>query len=202
MDIVGIAMFMYIVWRGLKDDYDGIGVVALGWLMILAFFVGGKLMGLVLTGLSQGFEWKGWVSVPFEPLGGWFLSVGVASWWAWVNNWKVSQLGEDVIGAVVGLMVWFEVKRLFISFDWKQVVLVLEMIIALIIAAWLGKRYRSIGWYRSGKKGFIFFFLGFLVLELLAVAEMIMGGRAWLVSVEAISGLLFLLGLIMLGREQ
>jgi hypothetical protein len=201
MEGLGILLFSYVTWRNLRDNYDSVGVVALGWLMVFGFLIGGKLAGLALTSLIPGFSWQGWGLIPIEPLGGWLMIIGVVCWWAWVNDWKIWLLAEDIIMPITFLMVWFKLGGVMGNFDWREVVLVLEIVIAMVVAMWLKGKYRSFGWYKSGRKGFVFFFLSFLVLELLAIAELIMGGRAWLAGGQIFCGLLFLLGLIMLGRE-
>jgi len=200
LDAIMMVVFMYLVWRKLRENHSQRRAVGLGWLLVGGFFVGSKLMGLLLAGLSPDFGGKSWWSVSMEPVGGWLLAVVVVCWWGWILEDKVWQVAEDVIMPVVALMLWFQLRKTVSGFDWRQLALASEMIIAMVIAGWLSGKYRSLWWYKSGKKGFVFFFLSFVVLGLLGVAELIMGGRIWLGVGEVLLGLLFWAGLFILGR--
>ena len=72
------------------------------------------------------------------------------------------------------------------------------MLIALGVAGILSflirKKYRSWAWYRSGKKGFLFFFWSLLFWSILAV----LGKEWWILSLN----LLFIGGLFMLGNDK
>ena len=188
---VTIVGYLYLSWRTLRENYQEEDIIAFSWVALLFFLVGGRL--------TYGFwHWGDWMG----------------RWITWLEFWKINQLNIWGGGALwlsfalliskdKGWKVWAFLENSLISFwflltmfgviirDWK---LVVALAGALGLSFVLKKRYRSITWYKSGKKGFLFFWFFFCFWLIFAIISKIW----WLLGLS----LLFASGLFILGNDK
>jgi len=199
--IMGIAVYLYYLWRKLREDYVDEKLIEFGWLSILFFLIGGRIgFGLIHWG-----EWLPMEFILFWTKPGFSYMAAVLSFW----------LTAIIYSKKNDLKTWMFMEDIFVVFCWLMIfvlgdefirsmgnIMIIIMMISLIFALWGGyiveERYRSFGWYKSGKKGFVFFFGGFVFFTLLFGLSFISNefGYRWLFL---ICGLIFGWGLGMLG---
>lgn len=194
--VLGMLLFVYLVWRKLRDDYPEADLVAYGWVALLGF----SLIGRIAFGLSNWgvwnenwLDWLLWWEKPGSSLGWSYLGLLLASWW-WVRikEWKLWSFLEDIVPMVLVLMFWVTVGEVVASWlDWRQILLIGVWLLAGVVSWWFGGRYRSFVWYRSGKKGFVFLVVNILIW--LSWAGL--SANYWKLFLGLISGV----GLVMLG---
>lgn len=206
LGIIGSCIYLYLIWRNLRDDYKNEDLVSYSWLSLLAFLVGGRLMfGIVNWGVWNE-NWLNWLSFWNKPG---FNYVGAIIGWILLTvgycrnfGWKMWSLFEDVIGIMyiyLALMMLAEAVANRFSLFW--ITLMMVWLIALALKRMVITRYRSFAWYASGKKGFAFFFAN-VFLGILLVAWFYLVARAGIIlSVLPLSISLFsVAGLLVLGE--
>jgi len=185
--VIGTAVYMYLVWRKLRQDYKSREVVGYLWLVMIGFFLGGRLVfGVLNWRLWQ--NWWDWLLFWKNPginylgaYGGWLW---VTYWMAKNFDWKIYPLLEDLTKTTL---------LLFIFYVFGKPNFLVMLSGTYLLTVWLEKKYRSFGWYKSGKKGFAWLaanlFLGvflaiitgqwlYLIISLLSlVGLVILGGR-------------------------
>lgn len=202
--VFGIAIFLYLTWRNLKDDYEGESLISFGWLAILGFIIFGRFgFGLMHWGVWS--TWKDWISVWQKP-GMDYLIAGlgfalVTFWFGKIKQWKFIPFLEDNLKNFLILLFFMMTDELLRSrFDIKVVFYLISLIIVYLVSWWLGKKYRSFVWYRSGKKGFVV--LGSLFLfYLLTFGILLWFKESWfLIGLSLLLNLISLIGLFILGE--
>lgn len=203
--VLGIILFVYLTWRNLKDSYDEDKIVNYSWIALLAFFVVGRVTyGLVNFGVWND-SWMSWFSVWDKPgmnyIGGFLALILTNFIFSRVNNWKFVPFCEDgLVNTLIFLTFLMADEFMRSSFDLKIGVYLLSSILMIFLAKLAKKKYRSLVWYKSGKKGFAFlvtYFSSFLMLGFLGVlfkANIIYSILYWIIS------LIFLVGLCILGE--
>ena len=209
--IVASVVFLYLLWRNLRQSYDDQKIISYSWLALLGFLVFGRLVyGLINWGIWNN-DLVDWLSVWNKPgmsYMGAYLGVLLVSWlYARSQQWKFLNFTEDLVRpllVLIGLMMvdeWIRSK-----FSWQVLIYILMIILVYMIANWLAGRYRSFVWYKSGKKGFVLLasnFLFFLVLAFVfgvfkdSLANLILASVISLISVVG----LFILGGIKYERK-
>lgn len=175
---LGLIVFMYLLWRDLKDDYGDQKIINYAWIALIGFLVGGRLVyGLINWGVWND-SWISWLSVWNKPgtnyLGS-YLGLILASWLvALKNQWKFLSLMDDIVKPTLifsSLLMFDEWLRS--NFFIKLIIYLGLLMFDVVLVNWLRKRYRSFSWYKSGKKGFVvlfnnllFFLAVFIVLIL------------------------------------
>lgn len=151
--ILGCVIYLYLMWRGLKDSYKEEDIVAFGWVSILSYLIGSRL--------AYGFiNWGMWAENPVKWLEFWKMGEsnvagGYLLWTfiAWLvttdRGWKFFAFAEDSLW----LLLWLNGVFFTISGKWQ---IVLLLIITALISWWFRGKYRSFVWYKSGRKGFLF----------------------------------------------
>jgi hypothetical protein len=202
--ILGVVIFLYLIWRNLYDDYQDDLLVSYGWSSMLIVLIGGKL----------GYELQNWRYVnysgaallQFWKSGGFSLvgSVVMVMLWTWWycarNGWKLWSFCEDVI-PIYYLFAAFILGGEFVKSDlnWKLLAVMTVVVLAYIFSSNLKGRYRSFTWYRSGKKGFVFFFINMIFGLVMAVMSLLFKD-GWYVSIlYLVISLIFGVGLAILG---
>lgn len=191
LGILGVVGYLYLSWRTLKENYQEEDVIAFSWVAILLFLIGGRIsFGLWHWGIwgstfSKWLEfWKiGEINVLGAYLGWLILTILITK----DKGWKLWAFLEDTL-----ISIWF---LLIISgvilHDWK---LIICLGISGIFSLLMGKRYHSLFWYKSGKKGFLFFWSSMIFWLVLGIFYKIY----WLSALS----LLFVGGLFMLGNDK
>ena len=203
--IIGILLFAYLTWRNLRDNYEEDKIVTYSWMALLVFFVGGRISyGLVNFGVWND-SWLSWFSVWNKPgmdyVGGFMSLILVNFIFSRINSWKFIPFCEDTLINSLLLSIFLIGDEFLRSkFDLRVGVYLLFLILTIFFANFAKKKYRSLVWYKSGKKGFAFLvtvFLAFLVLGFLAIYFQI--NFIYLILYWVIS-LISLVGLCILGE--
>ena len=202
--ILGIIVFLYLLWRNLKESYDDQKIIEFSWLALLGFLVFGRLgYGLINWGIWNK-DLVDWLSVWNKPGMSYtsgYLGVVLVGWlYTKKQQWKFLNFFEDLVDPFLIMVILMMVDEWVRSkFSWQVLIYILMIILIYLLGDWLGKRYRSFVWYKSGKKGFVLLatnFLFFLVLSVVfgvfrdSVINMILALAISLVSVVG----LFILG--------
>jgi len=202
--IIGIVVFLYLVWKNLKDDYQQEKLIAYGWLMVLVFNVAGRVIyGIENWGIwnENPMDWLSfWTRPGFDFIGG-YLAIILASWWACrVNGWKIWPFLEDNIGNLLLLLMFFLGDDFLRSrFDMGSGLILLSCAIAYLLGTSVKGKYRSFMWYKSGKKGFVFWAVNTILFVCLAVISTWLS-LGWSLVINWTMSLLSLVGLFMLGE--
>ena len=190
----------------MRENYRDESLVSYSWLALLAMVVGGRLVfGLVFWGVWNN-NWSDWLSFWQKPgfsYGGGLVTMLIMTvWYCRINGWKLWSFFEDIIPIIYffyGFLMIDEWLRGGMSFDqgwWGMVVAILGLIIFLTVS----KRYRSFSWYRSGKKGFGFFFTNTVIFLLSAIIRVIFFKDITVAVIYMILSLISLAGLFILGE--
>lgn len=160
---IAVLLFMYLAWRNLRDNYKEEDLIKFLWLSIIFYLVGGRIgYGLINWGIWNDniIDWLlFWKNPGIDYLVGSIVLIVVEIILSIKNNWKVMQVLEDIIGYIFlfnGVLFLDE----FIRSKWelKSGLIVSVLILSGLLGFLIKKKYRSMSWYRSGKKGFVFYF--------------------------------------------
>jgi len=201
--IMGIILFVYLTWRNLKNNYEESKIVTYSWIALLAFFIGGRITyGLVNFGIWND-SWLSWFSVWNKPgmdyIGGFLSLILVNFIFSKINSWKFLPFCEDGLINLLFLFLFLFIDEFIRSkFDLKVGIYLLFLILMILLVNLAKNKYRSLVWYKSGKKGFTFLvtgFFGFLILGFLGVylkINLIYLIFYWIVSLISLIGLCIL----------
>jgi hypothetical protein len=154
LGILGVMGYLYLSWRTLRDNYQEEDIIAFSWVALLLFLVGGRIS----FGLWHWGIWSG--------------NAG-----AWLEFWKANELsvlGGSILWICFALLItkdkgwklWVFLENSLISFCYLLIILgiilknwplVIALFGAICLTIAIKKKYRSLLWYKSGKKGFLFF---------------------------------------------
>jgi hypothetical protein len=203
--ILGILLFVYLTWRNLKDSYEEEKIVTYSWMVLLGFLIGGRItFGLVNFGVWND-NWLNWFAVWDKPgmnyIGGFLALILINFIFCKINSWKFIPFCEDILFNFLLLLVFLIGDEFLRSkFDLRVGIYLLLLVLMIFWANLAKKKYRSLVWYKSGKKGFTFlttgflFFLIFGILGLYFKINLICSVLYWIIS------LIFLVGLCILGE--
>ncbi|MGI5840606.1 MAG: prolipoprotein diacylglyceryl transferase family protein [Patescibacteria group bacterium] len=202
---IGVILFLYLTWRNSREDFEDDKLISYSWVSLLAFLIGGRLaFGLINWGVwndSIASWFLVWQKPGMNYMGGylvWFM----ASWWYANNNkWKVWSFMEDSIvnfGVMMAFFIGDELLRSNFNLTAASVLMVLMIIGVLTMI--VSKKYRSYVWYKSGKKGFIFFFTNVLFWLFLALKGVLFKDGYFISGIYLTVGLISLIGLFILGE--
>ena len=183
--VFGIFLFLYLIWRKLRDDFVEDEVVSFSWIALVGFLLVGRVSyGLINWGVWNE-SWTNWVlfwqNPGFNYLFGYLGLWLTAFWYLKDKKWKTISVFEDMLRAVVVLAVALGVDEYIrgsrnIEVLYVMGVLVLVTVMSLV----LGRKYRSFVWYKSGKKGFLWYFFNiFLFLFLGGLLLWLGKGMFW-----------------------
>lgn len=158
-------------------------MIAFGWVSLIVYLVGSRI-AFVYSEPKLWLEF--WKMNQANVLGGYVLWLLIVWLITKDRGWKFFAFGEDsLINLVFINLIYFALAG-----QWKYI---LTTLVASVIM-WIFKdRYRSLWWYKSGKKGFLFlmsnvvFFAGMSVIT----------GNYYLLIISLLS----MIGLVMLGHE-
>lgn len=176
LKVVGVIVFMYLLWRNLKDSYKDSELVVFGWTSLLVFVVGSRLVyGLFNWGkLETVGQWFNLTAKPGMVYEGGIAAVLLLIWWmSRLNNWKMWSFLEDVTAMFYALVTVIIFDEWWGSREVRLLTISLTMLFGCVLAIYFKGKYRSYSWYRSGKKGFIFGMTGAIIF-LLLMAEAIL----------------------------
>lgn len=182
--IIGSLIYLYLCWRTMKDNYSEEDVIAFGWVSLIVYLIGSRI---AYTWAEPRLWLEFWKMNQSFVLGGYVLWLLLAWLVTSDRGWKFFVYCEDsLINLGFINFVFF-----MISGQWKLMIL---LGVTGIIGWFLKDKYRSLWWYKSGKKGFLF----------LAVNAIFFIGVALIFSnyYYLIMTLLSVVGLAMLGNER
>jgi hypothetical protein len=159
-----VVVFLYLMWRNMRDDYHDKELIKFCWSILLVFFLGGRLLYGLFNWRVWNENWLDWVSVwvvpGFSYLGG-YLAVLIYTVFS-VNKyeWKLWNVLED-LSIIFTLFILALLISDFSFSGWTLVGLgrIMSLAMVLILASMVSGKYRSFNWYYSGKKGFLFFWI-------------------------------------------
>jgi hypothetical protein len=200
---LAIALFLYLNWRNLKDDYPEEKLISFGWLAVLGFLFFGRV-GFGLLNWGVWGNWSDWISVWQKPGMDYLMAtigfVVIACWWGRVNQWKFFAFMEDNLKNFLIFVFVLMIDELMRSrFAIEIVAYMVVLMLVYVMSLWLFKKYRSFVWYRSGKKGFVFLSTGFLANLLIAGVLFWFRDKIVLMVLSLAMGLISLFGLFILG---
>ena len=205
LSVVGMVLFLYLVWRNLKENYQEELLISYSWVALVFFWVGGRVWyGLENWGIWNE-SWMNWFNILGYPglnfVGG-YLGFLVVSYLVCKNNsWKFWPFLED-IGGNIGILVLFLMLNDLVSlkFNLSLVLEAAAIVVSLVLFEILKGKYRSFVWYRSGKKGFVFFAVNFIFWLLLGILSFVFKLGQVQAYLSLAVGLISLLGLFILGE--
>jgi hypothetical protein len=201
--VVGIILFLYLTWRNLKDNYKTDDLITYSWVALLAFLVGGR----ITYGLANWGEWESfgdWIFFYRNPginlPGGYVVLLMMTTWLVQKYDWKIWPFLEEMIGNMTVLV--FSVWLGMIDFS-NTTIGTLSVggifIFCWGMSMWIKNQYRSFVWYRSGKKGFGFFFTNAIFFLFLSIYFLINKERIFFGVLLSV-GLINMIGLFILGE--
>lgn len=205
--ILGLVVFMYLLWRDLRDNYGDEKIINYAWIALLGFLVGGRLTyGLVNWGIWND-SFSSWISVWNKPgtnYIGSYLGLVFMSWLViYKNQWKFLSLLDDIIKPTLvfsWLLMFDEWVRS--NFSIKPLVYLILLGLDVFFVIWLNKKYRSFIWYKSGKKGFVLLFNN-IIFFLTVFVVLIMLKDNWVsIFLALIISLISGVGLYILKKEK
>jgi len=205
--IIGLIVFMYLLWRMLRGEYEDQKIINYTWVALLGFLVGGRIVyGLINWGVWND-SWTDWLSVWSKPgtnyLGS-FIGLVLASWlMAVYNQWRFLSLMDDIIKPSLiyfSLVMVDEAVRT--NFYIKPLLLWGILILDIFFVGWLRKRYRSFMWYKSGKKGFVLLFNNIWLFFAIAITLVIIKDSLVSIVLASVISLISVIGLYILQKEK
>jgi len=204
--IFGIIFFLYLTWRNLKDDHPGDKLIAYSWIAMIFFIIFGRIgFGLIHWGSWDNFT--DWISVWSKPGMSYIVAylgiIGVTFWYCKIQDWKFFSLVESNLSAILTMMIFMMGDEILRSrIDLKPLLYLLSLVAIFVISGFIGKRYRSFVWYRSGKKGFTFLFSNFLMFLLLGIIFLLTKDSLVNLILALVISLISLTGLFILGEVK
>lgn len=204
LKILVIIVFLYLTWRKMHDDYKDDELLSYSWLTVLLMVVSARIgYGLLNWGIwnDTWIDWfLFWQKPGFSYLGA-MIGIGITTlWFSRSKDWKLWAFMEGMVGNISLLMALFLIIDLIATKgEIKVAVYLLVAVTAYVVSLMTNNRYRSLAWYSSGKKGFVFFVVMIVVSLMLSLWFWWAGEGVIIVGSYSILGLLSLIGLFILG---
>lgn len=203
--LIGAILFLYLTWRNLKDNYNDDLLISYSWLSILMFVLLGRIVfGLINWGVWNE-EWVDWLLFWQKP--GFNYWGGVAGillatyWFCRQYGWKLWSFLEDMTGTIYLFMAFILADELWsANFNIRILIYVLVALSGYILSNQIASKYRSFVWYKSGKKGFVFFFTNTVVAILSLLMAISYKDRPTVWILYLIFSLISVTGLFILGE--
>ena len=194
--IVGILLFMYVFWKNLKDDYPSNDVIWLGWLIVAIFYLGSRLM---FFGVNKDL-FLFWSKPGFSYFGGYLCVLATIALYVKRKSWKMILILEDGVKAFLLFLAFNYFEELFRSkLNGEVMVKILIIFLGYYLTGVFKDKYRSFVWFKSGRKGFVFWSISALVLGLFMINNIVFRNSLILSYLYGLSCLISVTGLFMLG---
>jgi len=169
--LIAIVLFLYGSWKALKEDFASQEVLGFTWQLIL---------GMILISRIAGGDWKDgpwwqilaiWNPMKVNYFVGLLGGVLISAFFAKQKKWKLWVLLEDISASFLIFLLIMYLGQIFQFYSIILLSRILILITGLFLASYWMKKYRSFIWYRSGKKGFVFFALCTVLFFLMALSS-------------------------------
>jgi hypothetical protein len=174
--IIGISLYLYLVWRNMKEEYNGDKMVSFAWQSLFCFFILGRIFfGIVNWGVFNNY-WADWLSIwslpGFSYFGG-FLGIFLFAWgYSKKRELRFHSFLESLTPNFLWLMLFLLADNLLVEGYGTWLFIKFLLVLLMIFLSRIFRlKYRSWVFYKSGKKGFVFLAVAslfFLVLGLLS----------------------------------
>jgi len=200
--MLAVLVFAYLVWKKNRDEL-GQYINSFLWSTLVAFFIGGR----VGYGFTDLLNWNTslWDWLFFWDKPGFNLLVGLVSLVTFVmlhtmfERWSFLELVEDlVIPGIILSFLWI-LPAWFTQKSMVDIWIMAGLMLVYILSFW-ARKYRSFYWYKSGKKGFLFLFLGLVFSVLMFMISFGVEMSLFFRYLALVFGLIFLISLVMLGE--
>lgn len=128
----------FMVWRRMRAEYHEEQIIVLNFWLLLGGLLGGSAAYLA-THLTVG-------------LADWGIIIGIILMLAW----RARKMEWDFWEWLDGLGIygyWLGAAGYALGGE-QNLIYIIPILLGLVVVAWVGKYYRRIRWYRSGKMGF------------------------------------------------
>lgn len=205
LKILGVVVFLYLTWRRLGEDYNEEKLTAFSWTGLLAFLLGSRLAyGLVNWGVwnDSWLDWLAFFNKAGMLYGGGYVGFLLMAWWvSWRNGWKYWALLEDNVVGFLILIIFLLLGQVLMSgVDGGMLRLAGVALAGLIFSLAVWGKYRSFVWYKSGRKGFVFFGANFVFWASRGLLSFLFDGEGKGLVLNMILALIFVVGLFILGE--
>lgn len=205
--VLGIVVFLYLLWRNLRESYDDQRIIEFSWLALVGFLVFGRLgYGLINWGIwnKDLIDWLAIWNKPGMSYMSGYLGIMLVAWlYIKKQQWKFLNFLEDLIKPLLIMVIlmmtdeWIRAK-----FSWQILIYMIMMVLIYLLGDWLAKRYRSFVWYKSGKKGFVLLSTNFLFFLVLAVVFGVFRDSLVNMILASVISLVSVIGLFILGGTK
>lgn len=207
MRVIGAVVFLYLLWRYLRDNYDDQKIIGYSWVALLSFLISGRIAyGLINWGIWNN-NWQDWISIWNKPgmsyISG-FIGLSLVTWWySRKQQWKFLNFAEDISRPFL-VYAWFLMtdEWLRTKFDWKILIYLVMLVFIFWVNKWLSSKYRSFTWYKSGRKGFVLLATNFLFFLGLSLVLILFKENIIITVLASVISLISLLGLYILGEVR
>lgn len=205
VNLIGIAGYMYLVFRKLRENYIDDDLVEYGWLSVAMMLIFGRVFyGLANWGVWNDNIldwWMFWKNPGYSVMGGMIGLVVSGVIYALNNQMKFWSWMDDLLIPTYLLTVWLTINQYLTDIsNWKLLGNVLPLIVSMLGWWWGNNNYRSVVWYKSGKKGFAVL-LANILLGLAFGGYVLATSQSWLgFGAGLFWSLLSVIGLVILSR--
>ena len=203
--ILGIILFLYLMWRNLRENYDSQKLIIFSWLALLGFLVSGRLFYGLINWEIWNNDLMDWILVGNKPgmsyIGGYLGLIGVSWFFTRKQQWRFLNFMEDLVKPFLVLVGFFMLDEFFRSkFFIKPGLFLLLIVLVFPLFNLIMVKYRSFVWYKSGKKGFALLSLNFLFFLGVIPILIVFKDNLFNIILASIISLMSLIGLFILGE--
>jgi hypothetical protein len=198
--LVAVLFFLYNSWKALKEDFASQEVIGFIWQLILGMIIISRIGGGDWT---EGPWWQIlaiWNSMKINYFVGLMGGVLISAFIAKQKKWKLWALLEDISGSFLGFLLIMYLAEIIYSYSLVLLIEIFIIIFGILLTPYLTRKYRSFVWYRSGKKGFVFFALGTVLFFLMALSSFFLQNGQIMAYLYLITSLISGVGLYILGK--
>ena len=201
------VLFLYLIWRRLREDYNQDDLLSYGWQLLLVFLTAGRIgFGIIHWGVWNN-DIGGWFSIwsmpGFNYFCAYFGGVVFSALYASKKGWKVWKFAEEMVPQylvyIFGLMLG---EVIMARFGFEVLLWLIALLLTLVASHLIKEKYRSFVWYTSGKKGFVFLFANIFFSILALGITMWMRIDIWQIIFLGSWCLISIVGLVMLGERR
>lgn len=199
--IIAVVVFLYNSWKGLHEDCGSQNVIGFSWLLITVVILTSRIFGGGWK--SDGPWWQilaVWRYLKMNYLAGLIGGVLTTIMVAGQKKWKTWLILEDLTPGFLLFLIIMYLGNISDNMGISGLIKLGIVFLAYFWQRWLTKKYRSFVWYKSGKKGFVFFAVSAVVLLLMAVNAFFLQNGGYQAFLYLGVGLLSVMGLYILGK--